>query len=151
VWGSGGKVPHILNLGARLSWVVSFTPQLLYPRQKSPRYTSDRRLSGPQRRSGRGDEEEKSLHFPCRKSNPGRPARSWTIAAQERATTYCYGNKREMNSRLSVPCGRFLMQLMGLGVQMVITDICIPRRSFVSTSQSPALQLRGRPGATMFA
>jgi len=28
-WKSGGIVPHILNLGARQRWVVSFTPRLL--------------------------------------------------------------------------------------------------------------------------
>jgi hypothetical protein len=34
--GSGGVAPHILNLGTRWRWVVSFTPRLLYPQRKSP-------------------------------------------------------------------------------------------------------------------
>jgi len=29
-WVSGGIAPHILNLSTRWSWVVSFTPWLLY-------------------------------------------------------------------------------------------------------------------------
>jgi hypothetical protein len=33
--------------------VVNFTPWPLYPREKSPRYPLDRRLGGPQSRSGR--------------------------------------------------------------------------------------------------
>jgi hypothetical protein len=38
--------------------MVSFTPQPLYPQGKSPRYLLDRRLSGPQSRSGRLGEEK---------------------------------------------------------------------------------------------
>jgi hypothetical protein len=38
--------------------VVSFTPLPLYPRGKSPRYPLDRRLDGPQSRSGRRGEEK---------------------------------------------------------------------------------------------
>jgi len=38
--------------------VVSFTNQPLYPPGKSPRYPWDRRLGGPQSRSGRGGEEK---------------------------------------------------------------------------------------------
>jgi hypothetical protein len=38
--------------------VVSFTPWSLYPQGKSPWYTLDRRLDGPQSRSGRGGEEK---------------------------------------------------------------------------------------------
>jgi len=40
--------------------VVSFTPRPLYPRGKSLRYPLDRRLGGPQSRSGRGGEEKNS-------------------------------------------------------------------------------------------
>jgi hypothetical protein len=39
-------------------WVISFTPLPLYPRGKSPRYPLDRRLGGPQSRSGRRGEEK---------------------------------------------------------------------------------------------
>jgi hypothetical protein len=43
----------ILGLGTRWRWVISFTPQPLYSRGKNPRYPYDRRLGGPQSRSGR--------------------------------------------------------------------------------------------------
>jgi hypothetical protein len=38
--------------------VVSSTPRPLYPQGKSPWYPLDRRLGGPQSRSGRGGEEK---------------------------------------------------------------------------------------------
>jgi len=34
--GSGGVAPHILNLCTRWNWVASFTPQLLYPGERTP-------------------------------------------------------------------------------------------------------------------
>jgi hypothetical protein len=40
--------------------VVSFTPRPLYPQGKNPWYPLNRRLSGPQSPSGRG--EEKNCH-----------------------------------------------------------------------------------------
>jgi hypothetical protein len=64
-WGSGGIDPHILNLGTRWRCLVSFTPRSLYPQGKSPWYPLDRRLDGPQSRSGRGGEEENSLRLPA--------------------------------------------------------------------------------------
>jgi hypothetical protein len=42
--------------------VVSFTPRSLYPKGKSPWYPLDRKLGGPQSRSGRGGEEKNSHH-----------------------------------------------------------------------------------------
>jgi hypothetical protein len=36
----------------------------LYPRGKSPWYPVDRRMGGPQSRSGHGGDEEKSCHCP---------------------------------------------------------------------------------------
>jgi hypothetical protein len=42
----------ILDLVTRWRWVVSFAPWPLYHLGKSPRYTLDRRLGGPQSRSG---------------------------------------------------------------------------------------------------
>jgi hypothetical protein len=42
--------------------VVSFTTRPLYPQGKSPWYPLDRRLGGPQSRSGRGGEEKNSQH-----------------------------------------------------------------------------------------
>jgi hypothetical protein len=48
-------------LGIRWRWVVSFTPRPLYPRErKRPSYPLDRRLVGPQSRSGHGGEEKNS-------------------------------------------------------------------------------------------
>jgi hypothetical protein len=46
-----------LDLGTSCRWVVSFSLQPLYSRGKKPRYRLDRRLGGPQSRSGRGGEE----------------------------------------------------------------------------------------------
>jgi hypothetical protein len=43
------------------------------PPGKEPRHPFDRRVDGPQSRSGRCGEEKKSLNS-CRKLNPGRPA-----------------------------------------------------------------------------
>jgi hypothetical protein len=58
VWGSGCIDPRILDLGTSWRWVITFTPQLLYSRGKSLWYTSDRRLDGPQNRSGWRREEK---------------------------------------------------------------------------------------------
>jgi hypothetical protein len=49
----------ILDLGTRWRWVVSLTPRPLYPR-----YPLDRRLGGPQSRSGRSGEEKNLLPLP---------------------------------------------------------------------------------------
>jgi hypothetical protein len=48
--------PHFLELGTSWRSVVSFTPRPIYSRGKSPRYPVDRRLGGPQSRSGRHGE-----------------------------------------------------------------------------------------------
>jgi hypothetical protein len=56
-WGSGGIVPRILDLETRWGRVISFTARPLYPQGKSPRYPLDRRLGGPQSRSGQGSEK----------------------------------------------------------------------------------------------
>jgi hypothetical protein len=60
VLGNGGIVLRILDLGTRQRSVVSFTPRPLYLQRKNPWYPLDRRLSGPQSRSGRGGEEKNS-------------------------------------------------------------------------------------------
>jgi hypothetical protein len=71
VWGSGCIDPHFLDLGTSWRWAVSFTPLLLYPRGKSPRYPLDRRLGGPQIWSGQ-HEGEKILD----------PTGTWTLTSQ---------------------------------------------------------------------
>jgi hypothetical protein len=67
-WGSGGISPRILDLGSRWTPVVSFTPRPLYPQGKTAPYPLDRRLGGPQSRSGHGEEEK--IPSSCRYSNP---------------------------------------------------------------------------------
>jgi hypothetical protein len=57
VLGSGGIAPRILYLGTRWRWVVNFTPRPLCLQRNSPWHLLDRRLGGPQSRSGRGGEE----------------------------------------------------------------------------------------------
>jgi hypothetical protein len=44
--------------------VVSFTRRPLYPQEQSPWYPLDRRLGGPQSRSGRGGEKKNSQPLP---------------------------------------------------------------------------------------
>jgi hypothetical protein len=56
VWGSGCGDPLTPDLGASWRSVVSSTPRPLCPRGKSPRYPLDRRLGGPQNRSGQRGE-----------------------------------------------------------------------------------------------
>jgi hypothetical protein len=60
-WGSEGRA---LDLAIRWRWVVSFTPRPLYPQGRSPWYPLDRKLGGPQSRSGRGGEEKNSQPLP---------------------------------------------------------------------------------------
>jgi hypothetical protein len=62
-WGSWGTAP-LIDLGTTWRWVVSFTPRLPYPQEKSPWYPLDKRLGGPQSRSGRGGEEKNSHLLP---------------------------------------------------------------------------------------
>jgi len=64
-WGSGGIAPRIL-WGTRWRWVVSFTSQPLYLQRKSPWYPLDRRLGGPQSRSGHSGEEKIYPDHPTR-------------------------------------------------------------------------------------
>jgi hypothetical protein len=57
-WGSGCIDPSFLDLGTSWKLVFSFTPEPLYPRGKSFLYPLNRRLGGPQSRSGRHAEEK---------------------------------------------------------------------------------------------
>jgi hypothetical protein len=54
IGGSGCIAPRILDFGTRWRWVVSFMLRPLYPQGKSLLYPLDRKLGGPQSRSGRG-------------------------------------------------------------------------------------------------
>jgi hypothetical protein len=81
--GSVGIAPRNLDFGTRWRWVVSFTLRPLYPQGKSPRYPLDKRLGGPQSRSGHSGEENNSQPP---ESNPRTnlyPSRytDWAIAA----------------------------------------------------------------------
>jgi hypothetical protein len=62
--GIGGTAPRIPDLGTRWRWVVSFTPRSFTPQGKKPPNSLDRRLGGPQRRSGRGGEEKNFQPLP---------------------------------------------------------------------------------------
>jgi len=66
--GNKDTAPHILNFRTRQRWVVSFTLRPLHPR-----YSLDRRLGGPQSRSGPNGEEKKSLSLPAIEPRPSSP------------------------------------------------------------------------------
>jgi hypothetical protein len=75
ILGSGGIVPHILDLSPKWRWVVSFTSWPLYPQGNNPLYPLDRRLGGPQSHSGHGGEEKNSQPSPgIKPQKPNRPA-----------------------------------------------------------------------------
>jgi hypothetical protein len=65
------QLHSFFDLGTRWRWVVSFMARQLYPQGKSPWYPLDRRLGGPQSRSGHRGEEKNSQ--PHRESNPRTP------------------------------------------------------------------------------
>jgi hypothetical protein len=68
VWGSGCTSSHLLHLGTSWRQAVSFTPLPLYLRGKIPRHPLDRRLGGPQSRSGLRAEEK--VHDPTGTRTP---------------------------------------------------------------------------------
>jgi hypothetical protein len=86
LWGSRFIGPLIIDLGTSLRWVVSFATRLLDPLGNIPRYPLDRRLGGPQSRSGPYGENSLSQARiePCassvlslyRLSSPGSPSTS---------------------------------------------------------------------------
>jgi hypothetical protein len=52
IWESGGMAPLFFTLDAR--WrMISFAPGPFYLQEKNPQYPLNRRLGGPQSRSGR--------------------------------------------------------------------------------------------------
>jgi hypothetical protein len=63
-WRSEAIAPCILDLGTKWRCVVSFTPRPLYSQGKSSLHPLDRRLGGPQTRSGRGGERKHSQTLP---------------------------------------------------------------------------------------
>lgn len=52
--GNGGKAPHILHLGTRWMWTVSFMLWLFHPYRKNLWHMLNSRLGGPQDWSGGG-------------------------------------------------------------------------------------------------
>jgi hypothetical protein len=48
------------DIGTKWRWVVSFTLRWIYSQGNIPWYPLDRKLGGPQSRSGRGGEEKYS-------------------------------------------------------------------------------------------
>jgi hypothetical protein len=76
-YGSWSIAPRILDLATRWRWVVSFTPLPLYPQGRSPWYTLDSRVSGPQSRSGHGVEENSQPPPGIEPRSSHRPAQSW--------------------------------------------------------------------------
>jgi hypothetical protein len=52
-WGVEAQLHAFFDLDIKRRLVVRFTPRPLYPQGKSPRFPLDRRLGGPQIRSGR--------------------------------------------------------------------------------------------------
>jgi hypothetical protein len=88
------------DLGTRWRWVVSFAPRPLNPQGKSPWYPLDRRLGGPQSRSGRGGEEKNSQSLPgMEPKNPDRPARSPALYRLS-----CNGNGRHPHDPWKLAC-----------------------------------------------
>jgi hypothetical protein len=84
-WGSEDIAPHCFDLGTRWMWVVTFTRRPVYPQGMIAWYPLDRRLGGPQNRSGHGGEEKNFEPLP-RLELPDHPARSpalyhWAIPA----------------------------------------------------------------------
>jgi hypothetical protein len=53
LWGNGCIDPRFLDLGTSRSWVVSLMPCPFTPEEITPRYPLNRKLGGPQSRSGR--------------------------------------------------------------------------------------------------
>jgi hypothetical protein len=96
-WGSVGIAPCILDLGPRWRWVVSFTPppRTLYLRGKSPLCPLDRRLSGPQSRSGCGGGEKNSQPLPGLEplDHPGRSPALYHWAIPVPIKYSCSSNK----------------------------------------------------------
>jgi hypothetical protein len=72
--------------------VVSFTPRPLYPQGKSLRYPLDRRLGGPQSRSGRHGEEKNLGPTGTRSPTPS-SSRLYPVAIPTELSRLCRGEE----------------------------------------------------------
>jgi hypothetical protein len=102
-WGSGGIAPHILDLGTRSRWVVSFTPWLFYPQRKSPWYPSYSRLGGP--RASLDAVVKRKVTAPAGTGTPDYPVHSpvlyhWAILALKVPNSQLYWNPCQFHSKL---------------------------------------------------
>jgi hypothetical protein len=99
-------------------------PAALYPRGNNPQYPLDRRLGGPQSRSGQRTEEKNPLTLPgIEPRSPGRPARNQTL--------YC----------LSYPAPRMSHVLSVIAANIGNLALCFRNR--IATS-SDSVARRGR-------
>jgi len=73
---------------------VTFTPRPLYPRDKCHRYLLDRRLGGPQSRSGCGDEGKYPITAQSRLI-PGRLTRSLVTILADLREMPSFGKARK--------------------------------------------------------
>jgi hypothetical protein len=90
---SGGRAPRIRNLGSIWRWVVSFTPQPLYPRERAP---GTHRIGGwvdPRSYLDAVTKRKKSLHFPFQKSNPCRLAHCLVSTLTELPAPHWFKNR----------------------------------------------------------
>jgi hypothetical protein len=84
--------PNIFDTRTRWRWFVSFTLLPLYSQGNSQQYPLDRRLDGPQSRSGHYGEDKNLV-----------PARNRTPAVQPVACLYLGSSKRECSSHFINP------------------------------------------------
>jgi hypothetical protein len=95
----------IPDLGTRWSGQV-YAPCHFIPKERTPCYPLDRRLGGPQSRSGRCGEEKKKIYCLHRESNLGRPDRSpelsWLVSSSSipRLTGTALSWQNEINSKM---------------------------------------------------
>jgi hypothetical protein len=80
-------VPRILNLGTRRRWVQLHVSGA-YPQGNLPRYPLDRRLGGPQSRSGRGREEKNSQPPPGNRTPESRSSSLYLVCMVKLKYTY---------------------------------------------------------------
>jgi hypothetical protein len=158
-WGSEGTAPRI-NLSVTWRWVVSFTSRPFYARGRKPRFPSDRRLGGPQRRSGRGGELKKILLMPNiepRSSSPQtRHYTYWAIPALNcTAHVLLFSIWRHINLRVTTKLGARIAQRYSARLRAGWSDVesrqglgiflfTITTRPALGPSQSP---IQWAPGA----